>query len=160
MASGLLSGDSSTTASRFIEETEPITPTTIPPTHPESPKLATTTSTTFTSITATTTTLPLTTILTPPSSCFGITLLDSEAYMPAMGFWSDCGLAAGASHSTYYFFSPGVCPSGFTSACSIDRIRICPSDFTSDCSIDRTVRAWDGQFTLGPGESGHRCCPR
>jgi hypothetical protein len=90
---------------------------------------------------------PLTTTFTPPASCFEPTKVESTLVWMAFGF--DCLPSAGTTDLyTPGFFSPGVCPSGYTSACSFD------STSTLAASDNRT------EITLASGEFGQKCCPR
>jgi hypothetical protein len=85
----------------------------------------------------------LTTIFTPPSSCFGLTSVSSYSQL-WLGFGSAC---EPGTEATVGYYSPGICPSGYTSACPIGR--------SSLYNVESVT-----EFTLGPAELGHRCCPR
>src|ERR1700735_992507 len=74
--------------------------------------------------------LPLTTTFTPPSSCLGTNNIWNIIYSPSFDYFvqgppstyrSDC-LPSGykvpsSGDSDFTFYSPGICPSGYTSAC-------------------------------------------
>ncbi|KAH0536862.1 hypothetical protein FGG08_006293 [Glutinoglossum americanum] len=88
---------------------------------------------------------PLTTIFTPPSACFGLTSISSFREL-WLGFDISCGPES--SSVTGGFYSPGICPSGFTSACPIGYASLLNGDGGTAPEI-----------TLGKGELGHKCCP-
>ena len=90
---------------------------------------------------------PITTIFTPPSTCLATTTLLTDTYL--LNHWlsgdPNCYPSATEAESIWYsnwggyYYSPAVCPSGWTTMTSLSTISAGPS--------------------LGDGTSGYLCCP-
>jgi len=116
---------------------------------------------------------PLTTVFTPPTTCFtpavesdeptlfyayygntcwatsteSTLVLDSSCYPPGTGI-------VFASYSTIPFYSPDIsCPAGFTSACAVTRVE--------GEALPQFTRSTDPDIwsMLEPGETAIACCP-
>ncbi|OJD29861.1 cg16707-like protein [Diplodia corticola] len=89
---------------------------------------------------------PLTTVFTTPDFCaasawndVGTPPLSSSICMPPDGWTEYWNSRAG-------FFSPAICPKGYTRGCTI------PTDLATGMSLG-------GPLTASAGETGHICCP-
>jgi hypothetical protein len=82
---------------------------------------------------------PLTTVFTPPAPCLNVLVVSPYTDYTLVYLPHDDSCFP-VKPETVGFYSPGICPSGYTCA----------------CSLDTGFQDW----TLDPGESGRRCCPR
>jgi len=97
---------------------------------------------------------PLTTIYTPAPSCFGLTALGNSPIPQAYIAYSCLPHQGPPGPSIPSFYSPGICPSGYSSACPIESTSI----FTTTNPYYPDITNLP-EITLGPGEFGHKCCP-
>ena len=115
---------------------------------------------------------PLTTVFTPPSSCFSLVdappgpwgsevAFQALTCPPASHGWLDdaaCWPLLGKSTTPSNmlglgFYSPGlICPSGYTTACS--------KTMLSNISTPIQSQYFEFQYPLNLGETAVGCCPR
>ena len=84
---------------------------------------------------------PLTTVFTPPAPCLNVLVVSPYTSDPFFFLPHDDSCFP-VRPETVRFYSPGICPSGYICACSLD------SGYQ------------EVGLTMSPGESGRRCCPR